>query len=266
MRQQLDVDVIMKSMLFGLAFSLTLTCAYAQHDSVFVVISGDTTTIWNVNVVGNCASRFKCSVFISGGDDITLTETDTVGPVDRCLCSYDLSAVLTGLGAGHYRVDIFRQYLLAYGYPKDTTLYIGTTSFDLGSSGILVYSQQFQQSVCKGALGVEDGEGTPAQFILRQNFPEPFNPTTTIQFSLPKSSFVTLKVYNVLGQLIRTLVNERRAPGTYNVQFDVLNIPSGVYYYRLSAINPSTASLSSGSQSRAESREFVQTKKMLVIR
>jgi hypothetical protein len=88
----------------------------------------------------------------------------------------------------------------------------------------------------------------PNTLTLAQNFPNPFNPATTISFSLPKSSFVTIKVYNVLGQIVNTIVNERRAPGTYSVQFDASNLPSGVYFYRLNA------------------GEFMQTKKMLVIR
>ncbi len=100
-----------------------------------------------------------------------------------------------------------------------------------------------------GVLTVQkEGALLPNDFRLFQNFPNPFNPSTTISFTLPKSAFVTIKIYNVLGQLINTLVNERRAPGTYNVQFDATNVPSGVYYYRLSA------------------GEYVQTRKMLVLR
>ncbi len=99
-----------------------------------------------------------------------------------------------------------------------------------------------------GQTSVKDRIQLFTNYDLRSNYPNPFNPSTTISFTLPKSAFVTLTIYNVLGQLISTLVNERRSPGTYNVQFDASTIPSGVYYYRLSA------------------GEYVQTRKMLVLR
>ena len=70
-------------------------------------------------------------------------------------------------------------------------------------------------------------------FVLKQNYPNPFNPSTTIQYSIPKESFVTIKVYNVLGKEIVTLVNERKSAGTYSVNFNSSNISSGVYFYRL---------------------------------
>ncbi len=88
----------------------------------------------------------------------------------------------------------------------------------------------------------------PSSFSLRQNFPDPYNPSTTIQFSIPHESHVTLKVYNLLGQELQTLVNDARTAGTYNVDFDAAKLPSGVYFYTLQA------------------GRFMQTKKMLVIR
>ncbi len=77
----------------------------------------------------------------------------------------------------------------------------------------------------------------PQSFKLMQNYPNPFNPTTTIRFSLPTSSYVTLKVYNILGQEIATLVNGERTPGEYTIEWQSSAFPSGVYFYRLSAGN-----------------------------
>ena len=238
----------MKFIFLVLAILAVFTYVHSQQDSVFVVLSGDSTTIWNVNVIENCASRFKCSVFISDSNGVMLTETDTIGPIANCICTYDLSTVLLGLGAGYYTVDVYRRYLSKYGYPKDTTIRIGSTSFDIISSQGSVSSQQFYQSACRHDMAVQDVAPTPLEFLLSQNFPNPANPGTTISFSLQRSSFVTLKIYNVLGQVVSTLIRERRAPGSYSVQFDASELPSGVYYYRLSA------------------DEFVQTKSMLVIR
>ncbi len=85
-------------------------------------------------------------------------------------------------------------------------------------------------------LGVHDRpQNLPLVFRLEQNYPNPFNPTTTVRYEIPRSSFVTLKVYNILGQEVVTLVREKREPGRYEVQFDGSKFSSGVYFYRLDA-------------------------------
>lgn len=75
----------------------------------------------------------------------------------------------------------------------------------------------------------------PKTFALEQNFPNPFNPSTSISFSIPTDSKVTLEVYDVLGKAVKSLVNENKAAGSYTVTFDASNLSSGVYFYRLSA-------------------------------
>ncbi len=73
----------------------------------------------------------------------------------------------------------------------------------------------------------------PKDYNLSQNYPNPFNPTTKITFALPKSGLVTLKVYDILGREVSTLVNEVKNAGTYTVEFDASNLSSGIYFYRL---------------------------------
>jgi hypothetical protein len=82
---------------------------------------------------------------------------------------------------------------------------------------------------------VPNDPGVPTSYEMTQNFPNPFNPTTTIQYSIPNESKVTLKVYNLIGQEVATLVNKVQATGNYNVNFDAANLPSGIYIYRLQA-------------------------------
>ncbi|MBI4811301.1 MAG: 5'-nucleotidase C-terminal domain-containing protein [Ignavibacteriales bacterium] len=97
--------------------------------------------------------------------------------------------------------------------------------------------------------GVEENPiSTASDFMLMQNYPNPFNPVTNISFTIANQSFVTLKVYNSLGQEMVTLVNEMKQPGSYTVRWDADKLPSGVYFYRLQV----------GS--------FIDTKKLILIR
>ncbi len=89
---------------------------------------------------------------------------------------------------------------------------------------------------------------TPSSFELKQNFPNPFNPTTNINFSLPKSSYVSLKVYDLVGKEVKTLVDGNQQQGTYNIMFDAVNLPSGIYFYTL------------------KTNEFTATKKMMLVK
>jgi hypothetical protein len=88
----------------------------------------------------------------------------------------------------------------------------------------------------------------PAQFELEQNYPNPFNPSTKIRFTIPEAGLVTLKVYNLLGQEVITLLNEEQTSGVYEVTFDAAQLPSGIYFYSINA------------------GDFVATKKMILLK
>lgn len=88
----------------------------------------------------------------------------------------------------------------------------------------------------------------PENYSINQNYPNPFNPWTVIGYQLPVNSFVTLKVYDVIGREVTTLVDEREQAGTHNVKFDGTDLPSGVYLYQIIAGN------------------YISTKKMLLLK
>ena len=99
-------------------------------------------------------------------------------------------------------------------------------------------------------VGVEDEIGLPKEYSLGQNYPNPFNPATVINFSLPRSGFVTLKVYNLLGQEVAVLINGELNAGVHNTKFDAgqLRLASGIYIYSL------------------HTREYTATKKMVLTK
>ena len=89
---------------------------------------------------------------------------------------------------------------------------------------------------------------SPLSYSLEQNFPNPFNPSTTISFSIPGQEFVTLEVFNALGEKVADLVNETKTAGKYSISFDARDLASGIYLYKISAGN------------------YTQTRKMLLVK
>ncbi|MDP4195566.1 MAG: T9SS type A sorting domain-containing protein, partial [Bacteroidota bacterium] len=94
----------------------------------------------------------------------------------------------------------------------------------------------FVTAAATGVEGSKLGNAVPTKFNLEQNYPNPFNPSTTIRFDVAKNTLVTLKVYNVVGQLVATLVNGKQlSPGTYAVTWNASNLASGMYLYSFEA-------------------------------
>ncbi|MEW5798326.1 MAG: cellulase family glycosylhydrolase [Bacteroidota bacterium] len=123
------------------------------------------------------------------------------------------------------------------------------------------FNLNYFDCVYTGPLSVRDEKNIPTEYALEQNFPNPFNPSTTIQFQIPlnpplqrgnppqaEGGFVSLKVFDLLGKEVATLVNEEKIPGTYSVVFNADDFPSGIYFYTLHAGN------------------FVSTKKLMLVK
>lgn len=86
-------------------------------------------------------------------------------------------------------------------------------------------------------IGVFESSGNPDDYKLFQNFPNPFNPATIISYKINQSGFVTLKVYNLVGQMVGEIVNEFQEVGTYSKQFDASELSAGIYLYKLQINN-----------------------------
>ena len=161
-------------------------------------------------------------------------------PPSRPPVQYQLLTELTGypsvLSYTDYYFQIGGNSLVAsyYVVPTLPDGYTGPNS-NVVSSNVLLYKNQSTEIVTN-------------KFNLSQNYPNPFNPSTTISWQSPVSGHQTLKVYDVLGNEVATLVSEFRNAGNYEVDFDASKLSSGVYFYKLQAV------------------DFVQTKKMLLMK
>lgn len=146
-------------------------------------------------------------------------------------------------------------YTIRYDYNEQGRL----VGVDYGDSTVIIYSYDnagnlLSRVIKRGSLRTGDVETeTPLTYELAQNYPNPFNPITTIRYQIPKKSHVTLTIYNILGQEIRILVNDRQDVGTYSIvwdgrdQFDQ-DVSSGIFFCRMIA------------------GQFVQTMKMIILK
>jgi hypothetical protein len=139
---------------------------------------------------------------------------------------------------------------LQWPLPEDFSYTANFTSTDGYHVGSLVYYPGELALYQQNLSGVEDEKslGIPQKFSLDQNYPNPFNPTTVISYKLPSTSNVTLKIYDVLGKEIQTLVNKTQQPGNYSINFNASKLSSGVYLYQLRA------------------GDFVQSHKMILMK
>ncbi len=195
---EIDVNVENVAGLKGYAFSVN----YNAEDFEFVGI--------------------ESSDFLSD-DGLTINNSDEPGVVNFAKVIANANEASSANGNGKLATLTFR--------------FIGENNSDILVDGIMLldFADKFN-SLAKTAIS--QPAPLPVEFALHQNYPNPFNPVTTVKFDLPKSSKVTLVLYNVLGQKVRTLVNKDMRPGFHKVQWDGRNdfgvrVASGMYVYRI---------------------------------
>jgi len=133
----------------------------------------------------------------------------------------------------------------------ETTTHLQSVSFTDANNGTAVGDLgTILRTTNGGATFVEEevSNEIPMEFLLSQNYPNPFNPSTTIRYSVPQNTNVMIKVFDVLGNEVATLVNEEKATGSYEANFNAKGLSSGIYFYKLQA----------GS--------FIETKKMILLK
>ena len=181
-------------------------------------------------------------------------------PIGDDLLNFNVKLYLEGvlIGEGSFRsnksITNFSEFVINFNYTENDTPDIAVVSFTIDSSltdnSLHQGSEWIIDYLSFGPIsGISDNQkDLPVNFNLYQNYPNPFNPITNINYSIPYQSKVVLKIYDVLGNEIETLVNEEKLIGSYEVEFAGRGLATGVYFYQLRA----------GS--------FVETKKMILIK
>ncbi len=143
--------------------------------------------------------------------------------------------------------NVAANWATTQGYPVPENLrYSNTALQTAGTDGKALGDLNWFPEQITGIKQIPNS--VPTKFNLSQNYPNPFNPTTVINYSIPQSGFVTLRVFNLLGQEVATLVNQEQKPGSYNVDFNAANLASGIYMYTI------------------QSGNFTLTKKMVLLK
>ena len=195
-------------------------------------------------------------------ENVRVTDLNADG--DAGPVTYNYGEIFVNDGSGDTRVELQdgNHFYNNVWDGVDTSNVYFTSITDTGSTfqsltGYLYYSHSYYKLVPRYQsdfvgyslpTSVEVDNTIPARFAVSQNYPNPFNPSTIISYSLPKEGYVTVKVYNIIGQEVATLVNAQQSAGTYKVNFDASSLSTGVYFY----------SVRSGS--------YNQVKKMMLIK
>lgn len=211
-----------------------------SQDVLHVNYVGSTTNILLRGLAGDPLGFNGSFVFLEGG-----ATREMVQPLDGATASIFFNGTNYG-GLIHYEDGA-----------NNKTVYVSFGLRDILSTSIVkadqILTELMNWFALPTAINVLQNPALPERFALEQNYPNPFNPTTTINFSIPVASRVSLVVYNSLGQKVAVLINENLASGSYTAKWDAAKLPSGIYFYRLTAENSSAG------------QHFVRTRKMILM-
>jgi hypothetical protein len=211
---------------------------YAVEQSVYSgtrFLRQDGLQVYQFTVSGDDSLLYDFSYTYLWGETLTVSNRG----------DYDL---ITTVNSHHATVfDANRTIWTFYTYATDRSFYrelkiadsIGCYEIDTKNEptfyliGAIINGRRYETTL----TGTDYAASLPQGYVLHQNYPNPFNPATTIRYDVPMRSNVTIRVFNILGQEVRTLVNEEKSPGSYAIEFNAGTLPSGLYYYRLTAGN-----------------------------
>ncbi len=191
-----------------------------------------TATVTATNSLGSVTATTAVNIFIApivgliaSSDDSTqlgsaTTFSATITSGSRVSYLWDFGDGTTGNGA-----------IVSHTYPR-VGVYMAVVT---ATNAVSTLSDTTTVTVIPTTAVEESEPGIPASFMLSPNYPNPFNPSTTIRYAIPQAGYVTLKIYNLLGNEIATLVSEKQPVGEHTIRWNPVGLPSGVYVYRLQA-------------------------------
>lgn len=223
--RSMDYGENWSSVLFGVdAKSLTVNSngdIYAGTKDYGIFRSVDHGDSWE-SANGSLSHLYVWSLLTNARGEIF---AGTIG--DGVLCSSDNGQTWNKLNTG--LIDTSDVYVFSLARDKNGFIY-------LGSNGHGVFRSVESTAVPELVSGVKDISVTwPRLYSLKQNYPNPFNPSTRFEFSIPREEFVTLKIYNLLGEEVAIVVAEKRVAGRYKVNWDAAGFSSGLFFYRFQA-------------------------------
>ena len=244
------------------------------YDSLLFVASEDTgVKIFNISdpstpyEVGNLDL-----VFNSTAVDLKLKDNILYVTHPRDLYAFDISDLSTPQllyyleGGGGFSIEIENDYAYCISFTQLNVVDISNPSelklvgfYPIPEVGSDVYvKNNLAYVACQTAgiffiefddlTNIDISDSERKEFLLSQNYPNPFNPTTTINYSVVEHSLVSLKIFDVLGEEVETLINQQMTAGNYKIEFDASTLPSGIYFYRL------------------QSNNFSETKKLILLK
>jgi photosystem II stability/assembly factor-like uncharacterized protein len=188
----------------------------------------------------NLLTEFLCSALSTY---LYFTDTSNGWVVQYTCFDGGYAEILHTTDGGWTWATQYKYYPISYYVPHRVFFLDPLHGWIVGEGGTILHTTN------GGITSVSpDNSNLIGPFLLSQNYPNPFNPVTTISYTLPKASHVRLKIYNVLGEEVASLVDEFKQPGTFSADFDGANFSSGMYFYRLTA------------------GEFTEVKKMMLVK
>ena len=213
--------------------------------------SGHFATIKNLLVKDTSVfATSDVGILISNDNGITW-ETRNVGLLDSNITALTTNGIALFAGTKSDGIYISMNNGATWNSVNEGLIDKGIYSLAVSNSYIYAgtLSGVWRRPISEMITGIESKQNIlPLHFYLSQNYPNPFNPTTTIKYSIPKTSYVTVKVYDIIGREIRTLVNNQKSTGNHEIVFNASELSSGIYFYKMQAGN------------------FIKTKKLILLK
>lgn len=206
---------------------------------IYAEVHGDTAIVYHTGTQDHCAFRPEMIVTQVAIDSLHILERDTMGAFADCICYFDLRTVILGFQTSMaYHVEVYRTYAALE--PNFEPVYMGETEFFLDPSESHPFGSASTASACYDPEGVNQ-DHLPQTFTLQlSTYPNPFNPTTTIRYTIPENRSVTVTIYDQLGREVNTLVDSPRSRGDHEIQWNGTDasgrqLGSGLYLCQVQA-------------------------------